>query len=97
MRKTRKNYLVGICNTEDDGVTLSRVNGTECMIIKYLIKLLKSDRKVIEENYGSCFDYGAETAEDIIKRQDGSLHAFATYNNFHIDYSAIPESEPYML
>ncbi len=92
MKGKRTNWLVGVCNTEADGVILTRVNGTEKQIKRYLLKLLKSDR--IEDL--DSFDYGT-TTEDEIESDNEGFYAYAVYSTYHIDYNAIKEREPLTL
>lgn len=92
MKGKRTNWLVGVCNTEGDGVFLSRVNGTEKQIKRYLLKLLNSDRR---ENSDE-FDYGTTSEEEIESHGEG-FYAYAVYSTYHIDYNAIKEREPLTL
>ena len=86
----RSVWIIGICSSEADGVALSRVFGTKAEVKRHLVRLVKEDRN----NDSEAWEYGdlivAEVEEDPIT---GVLNAFATYSDYHIDYSAIPETQ----
>ena len=84
-----QNWIVGICCTESDGVNLYRVNGTKEQVKKYLIDCVREDKQNDEDSW----DYGDEDIAEIREERDGSMSAFATYSDYHIDYTAIPESK----
>lgn len=78
-----KDWIVGICNTEADGVRISRFWGTEDDMRRMLIQLLEEDLANDEEN----FAYGT-LSTDAITKDASELNAYAVYNDYHIDYTA---------
>lgn len=87
-------WIIGICNSESDGVELRQVIGTADDIKMYLCKQLLSDKENNEEGY----DYGTESTDEISveyvadeEKSDETiirLDAYATYSDYHIDYTA---------
>lgn len=91
MAKKSTTWIISIANSDCDGVTMLRFEGTELGVRKKLVKLLKEDKRE-----GGRFDYGDETPEDV-REEYGTLNAYATYSDYHIDYTAqkleeIPEA-----
>lgn len=84
----KMNWIIGICNTAADGVVLRRAYGTKEQIKELLVKYVNEDR--IEDE--DCWDYGCESVEEIEETSNGELSAYATYCNYHIDYTAVPEN-----
>ena len=85
-----KIYIIGICSSEGNGVISYRVIGTEAKIRSHLANLVKEDKK----NDPDEFDFGTTKASEIYLENDGRLQAYATYHDYHIDYTATPEQEP---
>ena len=83
----KKNWIVGICCTDADGVNLYRVYGTKDQVKQYLVDCLLSDK----DNDPDMYEYGDETVDEVSEERDGTLNAFATYSSYHIDYSAKSE------
>ena len=78
-------YIIAIANTEVDSSIIKRFRGSKCETKDVLLALLNEGKGNDPEN----FEYGTETVEDI--EDDGiGLYAYATYNYYHIDYTAIP-------
>jgi hypothetical protein len=88
-----RTYIIGIANSEADGVRLYRVKGTETQVKKHLLQLVKDDKANDKDNY----DYGTDTIKSIEVQSDGSLDAYAVYGDYHIDYTAVREKEPLIL
>ena len=94
MKETKKNWTIGICCSESDGVDTFRVRGTKTQVKKYLVNCVKSDK----ENDEDKFDMGTLNVKDIDEdKYTSELSAYATYSDYHIDYTARPEDDPYEL
>ena len=79
--------MVGIRCTESDGVYLQTVKGTTEQMRKYLAKCVREDKK----NDPDQFDYGDTKASDVTRDKYAeieTLNAYATYSDYHIDYTA---------
>lgn len=79
-------WIMGICDTEFDGIEYVYVLGTEEQVKEYMLKLIKEERETEEKK--DLFDFGTETIEELQTRSDGSIYG---YNNFewgHTDYEA---------
>lgn len=77
-------WIIAICNTEADGITVRKAFGDEEKIRKVLVGMLLEDK----ENDPDAYDYGTESPEDVTEEW-GALNAYATYSNYHIDYTAM--------
>lgn len=77
-------WLLGICNTDRDGVDIIRVQATRQEMKEYLVSCVQEDR---EEDDGA-FEYGTDTAEEVEENGDTVLNAYGNYSNYHIDYTA---------
>ena len=98
------NWLVGICNTDGEGVTLRRVCGTKDQVKEYLARLVNEDKDLIKTEDPSAYDTEDEDDEEEVFCADdveedfwGCLQASATYSTYHIDYTAAPEKDPIVL
>ena len=80
----KRDWIIGVCNSEGDGVDISRFFGTEDEARRMLIQLLEADLANDEES----FEYGTTSAEGIEKKNPEELNAYATYSSYHIDYTA---------
>ena len=90
-RSKKQYWIVGVCNTSGDGVDLTRVHGTPRQVDRYLLRRLKEDKREDPDR----FEYGDdELSEIVVDKYRGCRDASATYSNYHIDYTAIPEGEP---
>lgn len=78
-------WVIGIANSEADGVRINNFYGTTDEVKKLLIRLVNTDKENDEEN----FEYGTETTDEIGDELN-ELNAYATYSDYHIDYTAIP-------
>ena len=99
IRANGKKYIwtIGICNSDGEGVQFYRVEGNEDAVKKYLFDLLENDRKNFED-WGDDWDCGTESVEDVSTvTLHKEFYAYAVYQDFHIDYSAILEEEPIIL
>ncbi len=83
------NYIIGICCTDADGVKLFKTCGTKEEIKNLLVNCVKKDRQNDEEGW----DYGCESTAEVTEEENGCLNAYATYHDYHIDYTAIPEDK----
>lgn len=80
-------WIIGVCNTDADGVTLYRFRGTIEETKEKLVSLVSGDRENDEENW----DYGTEDVDEVQVNDNGlgyDLYAYGCYSDYHIDYSA---------
>lgn len=81
-------WLIGISNSEVDGVSLLRFRGTKKEIQQKLSDLVNEDKEKDVEHW----DYGCETVLNIVDNSNGCgwlYQAYGCYSNYHIDYTAI--------
>ena len=79
-----KDWIIGICNTAADGVTILRARGTDDEIRTLLFKLVQEDKEADEDGW----DYGTESVEDVQWAGFHELYAYGVYYDYHIDYTA---------
>lgn len=92
MAEERRNWIVSSCCSGSDGVYTHRVYGTEEEVRRHLISCLQRDISIDRDKY----DYGAEKPEEIEKEAVAGkvkLNAYATFSDYHIDYTAVPEDQ----
>ncbi|PWM79878.1 MAG: hypothetical protein DBY41_06580 [Clostridium sp.] len=90
-------WIIGIANSESERVVIQQVLGTVGEVKNHLVKLIKEDKKNDEENY----DFGTDDVDDIeeyyVDNNDLNkiyqLEGFATYHEYHINYTATLASE----
>lgn len=90
-------WIIGIANSESERVVIQQVLGTVGEVKNHLVKLIKEDKKNDEENY----DFGTDDVDDIEKyyvdnndlNKIYQLEGFATYHEYHINYTATLASE----
>ena len=95
----KKTWIIGICCSEGDGIDIYKIICTKEQAKKYLLRRVHADLleeydtidKAVKE-YGS--HYCTETIDDIVEERDGNLLcAYATFYDYHIDYTAIAEDD----
>lgn len=80
----KEQWIIGICNTEGDGVDLVGFYGTEDEMKAELVGMVHSDS---EED--DSYEYGTEDVNEVSIRYGGTeLYAYGCYSDYHIDYSA---------
>lgn len=79
----REQWIIGVCNTNGDGVDLYGFLGTEEEAKEELVSMVLADKLENEDEY----DYGVESV-DKVKDYGKELYAYAVYYDFHIDYTA---------
>lgn len=80
-------WIIGVCNTDADGVQIMRFSGTEDQVKELLVKLVLENQENDTENW----EYGTESVEDVKDESCGLGHefyAYGCYSNYHIDYTA---------
>ena len=90
-------WIIGIANSESERIVIQQVLGTVGEVKNHLVKLIKEDKKNDEENY----DFGTDDVDDIeeyyVDNNDLNkiyqLEGFATYHEYHINYTATLASE----
>lgn len=76
-------YIIAICNTASDGICMYRFRGTFEELKRKLIELVMEDK----ENDEDAWDYGTESVDEI-DMCGSDINAYATYHDYHIDYTA---------
>ena len=82
-REETVDWVIAESCSEASGIKISRFSGSKSEVKNFLVNLVKIDKKNDEENFYN----GTETPEDVEDISD-SLNAYATYENYHIDYTA---------
>lgn len=82
-REETVDWVIAVSCSEASGIKISRFSGSKSEVKNFLVNLVKIDKKNDEENFYN----GTETPEDVEDISD-SLNAYATYENYHIDYAA---------
>lgn len=77
-------WIIAITSSEADGTILNKFHGTKNEIKALLINMVNNDKSNDEDN----FDYGTETFDEI-EDDSKTLNAYATYSDYHIDYTAM--------
>lgn len=80
----KTDWIIAVANSDCDGVTIRRFFGTEDDVKNLLICLVKEDK----ENDDNSYDNGTESAAEVESDRIGRFDAYATYSDYHIDYSA---------
>lgn len=75
-------WIIGVCNSEGDGVSLYQFEGTEEQVKEEIVNMIISEKD--DEDY----EYGSEETCQISTQYDGSLYGYANYSTYHVDYSA---------
>ena len=86
-RTNKYNWIIGISNSEKDGVKLFKFFGSIEEVKEKLVSLVIEDRKEDEGNW----EYGSETIEDIedkTYKHGYEFYGYGSYNSYHIDYTA---------
>ena len=81
----KEQWIIGICNTNGDGVDLIGFYGTEEETKAKLVDLVQSDARENDDGY----EYGTESVDEVaVRYQNTELYAYGCYYDYHIDYSA---------
>ncbi len=85
---TVRTWIIAVHNSEDCGAKMFRQFGDEYEIEKQLVKMVKEASKDHEDT----FDKNASTTHvaDFEEDTDDYIVAVAQFENFHIDFTAIP-------
>lgn len=86
---SRYNWLIGVCNTDGDGVSMYQFFGTKEETKQKLVEMIDTDRNNIKEEGCDEWNHGTESVGDVEERGLWELYAYGCYSNFHIDYSAV--------
>lgn len=78
-----EDWIITIANTAVDGTIINRFRGSETEVKEKLLELLNNDKK----NDDEMFDYGTDSVDEV-EDTGTELNAYATYNDYHIDYTA---------
>lgn len=77
-------WLIGISNTDADGVTMYRFRGTRKDVKELLVKLAAQDREKDPDGY----DHGTELVEHVQEDGPHKYQAYTVFADLHIDYTA---------
>ena len=66
-----------------------RVEGDKEQVKKFLIEIMNDYRTMDYSNY----DFGSETVDEISEDSDGKLFAHVTFENYHMNFFAIPDKK----
>lgn len=80
----RTDWIIAIANSASDGIIIRRFFGTEDEVKNLLVCLVVEDKENDEDGY----EYGTESSADVETDGIGRFNAYATYSDYHIDYSA---------
>lgn len=85
---TVRNWIISAYNSENYGAHMYRKFGDEYDVKKQLVKMVKEASK----DYEDTFDKDASTTRvaDFEEDIDDYIVAVAQFENFHIDFTAIP-------
>lgn len=84
----RYDWIIATCSSEATGVSICRFRGSIEETKEKLVSLILGDKNMADEDSWCC---GSETIDEIDAVDNGvgfELCGYATYNNFHIEYTA---------
>lgn len=84
MTEWRTDWIIAIANSAVDGVVIYRFFGDRHEVKEKLLELLNNDKK----NDVDMFEYGTESVDEVEDTGFYDLNAYATYCDYHIDYTA---------
>ena len=84
--KEKKTWIIGIGNSDSDGVVFRKFVGTEAGVKTKLMVLIREDRNADRESW----DYGTECKSEIATDPDGTMNGYNCFTTYHIDYTAKP-------
>lgn len=76
-------WIIGICNSEGNGVNLLRFIGTDAEAKEELLHHVMDDK----QNDMDTYDSGTESLDEI-EKVDHSFYAYGNYRDYHIEYTA---------
>ena len=83
---TKRTYILGIANTDSNGVHMEKFIGTEQEVKKHLASIIREDKNADK----SSWDMGSKL-KDLTVDPNGAIQGYNIYHDYHIDYTAIPE------
>lgn len=79
----KHNWIIGICDSEGEGVTFKGVLGTRDEAVSYLRQLMKEDQEIHDEDeFEDSYDY--DLGKD-------SWYGVNLYYDSHVDFTLIRE------
>lgn len=84
----RYDWIIAACSSAATGVAICRFYGSIEETKEKLVSLILEDKNDADENSWSC---GSETIDEIDAVDNGvgfELCGYATYNDYHIEYTA---------
>ena len=86
MNEWRNDWIIGICNSAENGVKVHRFRGSIQEAKEKLLELVNKDRA---EN-SDTWEYGTEDAEsvDAVDGLGYELYAYGNYIDHHMEYTA---------
>lgn len=82
-----KEWIIGICSSENDGIDLHRFKGSVEEVKRKLVDLVEKDMHEDKENW----EFGSLDLNLITDQSNGCEHefyAYGCYSNYHVDYTA---------
>lgn len=79
-------WIIGICNTDADGVSIYKFYGDVIEMKEKIISLIEEDRNKDKGNW----EYGTKNTYDVlpIGMDEYELYGYGCYSDYHIDYTA---------
>lgn len=93
MKNEIQNWTIGVCCTDSDGVSLYHVRGTKSQVKRFMIGLIKDEKKESKDQW----DHGTEKVSEIDECTKTELYAYNCFSSYHTDYSATVDTEPVLL
>jgi hypothetical protein len=84
-----KNWIV-VIDRGNEGIFAERVSGTKRQVKKYLLELVKKDRK-INEQWWEDGTISIDGNSGVIEEKSGKLYAYGFYGDYEFRYVAVPE------
>lgn len=88
-----KEWIIAISNTAEADVELKKAKLTADDMKKYLLVLIQRDREEFKNSYDPEYYDETKSVEEVDEVMDKEnnliqLHAYACYDDFHIEYTA---------
>lgn len=86
-------WIIGICDTSDDGIIFKAFRGTEELAKMFLYSLIEEERKekldgIDLEDWESYLEFGCtESVDEIESDSNGYFYGYNGYSDHHTDFS----------
>lgn len=87
VKEEQTEWIIGICSSEADGVSIGKFTGTNAQIREKLFQLVQEDRENDKDNW----THGTtekDMVQDVGIQGIREFYAYGSYHNYHIDYTA---------